>query len=271
MRHRAFVAVAVLLLAGLQLVGAIDPKNAAFVPLRHAHAHNDYEHPRPLHDALDHGFCSIEADVFLTDKQLLVGHTRAALRPERTLQALYLTPLRERIRANHGRVYPNGPTVFLLIDVKSAAKPTYAALRRVLANYADILSVSRNGRLEPGAVTAVVSGNCDRQAILADKVAYAGIDGRLSDLDSEVPASQMPWISANWGLVFRWTGKGPIPPDEQARLDQFVRKAHQHGRLLRFWATPEDEVVWQELRRAGVDLLNTDQLARLQQFLLKAS
>ena len=31
--------------------------------LIHAHAHNDYEHARPLLDALDHGFCGVEADV----------------------------------------------------------------------------------------------------------------------------------------------------------------------------------------------------------------
>src|SRR5262245_24855387 len=78
------------------------------VPLRHTHAHNDYEHKRPLFDALDQGFCSVEADVFLTDGRLLVGHERKDLRPERTLESLYLDPLRERARANGGRVYPGG-------------------------------------------------------------------------------------------------------------------------------------------------------------------
>ena len=36
-------------------------------PLAQAHAHNDYEHTRPLHDALDHSFTSVEADVWLVD------------------------------------------------------------------------------------------------------------------------------------------------------------------------------------------------------------
>ena len=36
------------------------------VPLIHAHAHNDYQHKRPLLDALDHDFCSVEADVYRT-------------------------------------------------------------------------------------------------------------------------------------------------------------------------------------------------------------
>src|SRR5205807_5564118 len=94
-------------------------------PLIHTHAHNDYEHKRPLFDALDNGFCSVEADVFLVDGELLVAHTRKEVKPERTLEKLYLDPLRKRIKANGGKVYPGGPTIFLLIDVKTEAKPTY--------------------------------------------------------------------------------------------------------------------------------------------------
>jgi len=65
-------------------------------PLVNAHAHNDYEHARPLLDALDRGFCSVEADVWLVDGQLLVAHDRGKAKPGRTLQALYLDPLRAR-------------------------------------------------------------------------------------------------------------------------------------------------------------------------------
>jgi hypothetical protein len=36
---------------------------------------------------------------------------------------------------------------------------------------------------------------------------------------------------------------------------------------VRFWATPEKVAVWEELRAAGVDLINTDQLADLRRFL----
>ncbi|HEY3560402.1 MAG TPA: glycerophosphodiester phosphodiesterase family protein, partial [Kribbella sp.] len=35
-----------------------------------AHAHNDYDHRRPLQDALDRGFNSVEADVWLVDGEL---------------------------------------------------------------------------------------------------------------------------------------------------------------------------------------------------------
>jgi hypothetical protein len=258
------------LLAFLPLPARGDEKPAPrrVVPLRQAHAHNDYEHKRPLLDALEQGFCSVEADIFLEKGQLLVGHNRRDLRPGRTLEKLYLEPLRQRARANRGRVYPGGPTVYLLIDVKTGAKPTYAVLARVLANYSDILSVARQGKFEVRAVTVVVSGNCDRKGIAAQEVRYAGIDGRPADLDSADPAHLMPWVSARWGALFAWKGDGPIPEKERARLREFVRKAHKRGRLVRFWATPESPAVWKELLAAKVDLINTDKLAELKRFLL---
>ena len=39
----------------------------ALLPAGCGHAHNDYEHPQPLTDALSRGVCSIEVDVFLVD------------------------------------------------------------------------------------------------------------------------------------------------------------------------------------------------------------
>jgi glycerophosphoryl diester phosphodiesterase len=250
-------------------VYAAEKPPAAVTPLRHAHAHNDYEHKRPLFEALEHGFCSVEADVFLKDGQLLVGHTRLDLKPDRTLQKLYLDPLLMRVRANGGRVYPGGPPVYLLIDVKTEATPTYAALDRILADYDEMLSRVRDDKFEPRAITVVVSGNCAREAITAQKSRYAGIDGRPPDLDAEVPAQLIPWVSASWGSLFHWRGEGPMPADERARLDAFVRKAHRHGRLVRFWATPENPAFWKTLRQAGVDLLNTDKLDEMQRFLLE--
>jgi hypothetical protein len=248
--------------------GLAGTEMAPAVPLQNAHAHNDYVHPRPLFDALDHGFCSVEADVFLTRGQLLVGHTAFDLKPERTLERLYLDPLRERIKANGGRVYANGPAIFLLVDVKTEANATYAALHQVLARYADILSVTRAGKFEPRAVTVVVSGNRAGEMMAAQEVRYAGLDGRMEDLNSKAPAHEMPWLSDRWSKLFRWQGEGPMPAQERRQLEELVRTAHEGGRLVRFWGTPEKVTVWKELRAAGVDLINTDKLAELQRFLL---
>src|SRR5438093_2886104 len=148
---------ALLLAATCASLGA-QPK-----PLPHAHAHNDYEHARPLFDALDHGFCSIEPDIYLVDGQLLVAHDRRDVKPERTLQALYLDPLLERVRQNGGRVYRDGPSITLLIDVKSDAEKTYSLLRDVLLEYAPMLSKFYPDKTETNAVTVIISGNRARR------------------------------------------------------------------------------------------------------------
>ena len=54
-------------------------------PIRQGHAHNDYEQEKPLFDALDNGFCSIEVDIFLVEGKFLVGHDKKDLRPEKTI------------------------------------------------------------------------------------------------------------------------------------------------------------------------------------------
>src|SRR4051812_48114397 len=103
--HRRFVFHIVLLIFFCVRGAAAQTTRTAVIPLIHAHAHNDYEHPRPLLDALDCGFCSVEADVFLVGDKLFVGHSWYELRPERTLVSLYLDPLKKRIAENGGRVF----------------------------------------------------------------------------------------------------------------------------------------------------------------------
>lgn len=246
------------------------PEGKAPKPLRHAHAHNDYEHKRPLLDALECGFCSVEADIWLVDDKLLVAHDRNQVKPERTLQSLYLEPLRERARRNGGRVHPNGPEFILLVDVKSDAGRTYSALRTVLKDYADVLTVFRAGDTATNAVTVIISGNRDRSAMENETVRYAAFDGRLEDLDSNASNHFIPLVSESWTKVFKWRGVGPIPKDEQQVLRQTVRQAHAQGRKIRFWATPDQSGIWKELLDAGVDLVNADDLAGLQKFLLSA-
>jgi glycerophosphoryl diester phosphodiesterase len=253
-------------------------------PLPSAHAHNDYEHDRPLFDALDNGFCSVEADIWLVDGELLVAHDREDVRPERTLAALYLNPLRARIERNGGSVYRDGPAFTLLIDLKSEPVSTYAVLREGLASYGDIFTSVRDGKVHTGAVTAVLSGERNKafyemiaglsaveglSAVKdsAAKTRHAGIDGRLSDLESDVPAHLMPLISDRWTSHFRYNGGGEMPAKERAELVRIVRKAHEHGRRVRFWATPHNEELWQELYDAGVDHINADDLQRLRTFL----
>ena len=240
-------------------------------PLVRAHAHNDYRHARPLLDALSHGFASVEADIHLVDGELLVAHDAHEVKPDQTLRKLYLEPLRDRAQRYGGSVFPQSTPparpFILLIDLKTEAEPTYRTLHQQLAEFADMLTVIRDGKVRLGAVCVVISGNRPHAMMRDQSVRYAGVDGRLGDLDRDEPAHLMPMISDRWTSHFKWRGTGPMPDAERDKLGQIVRRAHAKGRWVRFWATPESPAVWQELHGAGVDLINTDQLARLEEFL----
>lgn len=236
-------------------------------PLENAHAHNDYWHTRPLWDALDHGFTSVEADIFLVAGKLLVGHDRSELRSGKTLEALYLEPLARRVRQNGGRVHKDTRRFFLLIDIKSDAETTYALLQKLLSQYADMLTTIEGDNVQLGAVTVVLTGNRPRLDQIDATTRYCGLDGRLSDLHNDLPSHLMPMISDHWPSHFTWMGNAPMPAPERAKLRKIVDTAHQAGRVVRFWATPENETVWRELRAAGVDLIGTDQLGKLAAFL----
>jgi glycerophosphoryl diester phosphodiesterase len=222
-----------------------------------------------LLDALDHGFTSVEADIFLVDGKLVVAHTKREIDPAQTLDKLYLEPLHERIQANGGSVYGDGKPFHLLIDLKSAGEPTYAALHQLLSTYAAMLSSTKDGNLKPGAVTISISGDRPIATIKGQSQRFAGIDGRISDLDSDEPADVMPLISDNWFSHFRWLGSGEFKEADRQKLRDYVLRAHAKGRKVRFWAAPDTPAAWRELQAAGVDLINTDNLAGLESFLRK--
>ena len=250
--------------------GAAHGAPQAVTPLPNAHAHNDYLHDRPLLDALDRGFTSVEADVFLVNGTLLVGHERESLKPERTLEELYLTPLAERIRQNGGHVHPKVDRFFLLIDIKDDPRKTYGELKKLLAKCAQMLTSVEGGKVRPGPVTIVLTGNRPKISRDDPHLRYCALDGRLPDLDTKSPAHLVSMISDDWTKQFHWDGSGSIPADDRAKLRETCKKAHASGRVVRFWKTPENENIWRELRGAGVDLINTDQLDRLAAFLRAA-
>ena len=147
--------VALTSLTGLAVPPAANPANAPSSvalgqPLAAAHAHNDYEHDRPLLDALEHGFTSVEADVWLVDGELLVAHDLEDAKPGVTLKSLYLDPLDELVR-NHGHsVYPHWDgSLQLLIDIKSEGEATYAAIEQELSEHRDIMSRSATAPPRP--------------------------------------------------------------------------------------------------------------------------
>jgi hypothetical protein len=237
-----------------------------FRPLTNTHSHNDYEQKRPLAEALEQGFCSVEADINLVNGKLLVAHSLAATRPELTLESMYLDPLRKRIK-EQGAIYPGRPYFILLIDVKTAAEPTYAALEKVLENYRDVLSQFTESGCQTNHITVIVSGNRAIPVMAAEKSRLAAVDGRLDELASHPPVTLIPQVSEDWASFFHWRGTGPMPEDQRAKLRGIVQRLHSEGRTLRFWDTSDRPELWRELVDAKVDIIGADHLKRLHDFL----
>lgn len=241
---------------------------ALAAPLPRAHSHNDYEHKRPLLDALDQGFASVEADIYLVEGKLLVAHDRKDLKPERTLQALYLDPLKARVAANGGQVHAGGNGFTLLIDVKDNAAATYAVLREVLAGHSPMLTRFTPTNTTPGAITVILSGNRPTEQVAAEPVRWCGIDGRFAELTTNPSPHLVPLVSDSWKTHFDWAKDGKLSDADRTKLRALVAQAHREGRKIRFWGAQDQPFMWREQFDAGVDFINTDKLAELRAFLL---
>ena len=245
-------------------------------PILSGHSHNDYLHQTPLWDALSLGFISIEVDIHLVEGALLVGHDEEDLDTTKTLQSLYLDPLRDHVRAHSGWVYPSEHSLDLLIDIKSDARSTYEALRGVLAQYSEMLTTYSETQVQTGAISVIVSGNRPRRLMMAEAVRITSYDGRIEDLAARVPANFISMISDNWEDHFSWRGLGSLSDRDSRRLAQRLETAHRSGYRLRFWNIPAPdhrpiEEVWSQLLDAGVDLLSVDDVNAYRDFLVKTT
>ena len=131
----------------------------------HAHSHNDYEHSRPLLDALDLRFDSVEADLYWTGSDLGVSHSGPPFKG--TLRELYLDPLAARVAANGGSVAGDGLPFFLWLDFKESRLELQNELARQLSGY-PMLTRFDDDRETPGAVTVVLTGDASaKKAMVA--------------------------------------------------------------------------------------------------------
>lgn len=231
-------------------------------PLPQAHSHNDYSRSRPLWDALDSGFCSVEADVFPVEGALQVAHDRKDLRPERHLVGMYFQPLWDRYR-RYGGIYPSGQSFHLLVDFKADADVSAELLARDLARFTPMLTRFENGRIRNGAVTVLVSGARPTAWARRRPRRLFALDGRPEDLGKDEPVSLFPLVSQSWMALFKWFGVGPMSRADREKLAGLVDQTHREGRRLRFWAAPDNPAGWGVQWAAGIDHINTDKISEL--------
>ncbi|GAB3563331.1 alkaline phosphatase [Spirosoma luteolum] len=228
-----------------------------------AHSHNDYEQTIPFWQAYEQEFGSIEADIFARDGQLLVAHSPADIRPERTLQSLYIKPIVEQVRANKGRPYADVPYgLQWLIDLKTPAAQSLPLLVAALSAYPDVFGTG-------GPVRVVVSGNTPAPDQFASYPAWLLFDGRPEQTYTPEQLTHVGLISQDFTRYTRWNGKGRLVRKELATIQEVVDRIHGQGKKVRFWATPDQVNAWKTLMNLGVDYLNTDRIAELGTFLHK--
>ncbi len=234
-----------------------------------AHAHNDYEHERPLFDALKNGFTSIEADIYLINGLLIVAHDYPEIVDKtKTLANLYLDPLLKISAENGGRIYKNYlEPVYLLIDIKSDATETWLKLKEELRAYEGLISTAKDEK----AVKIIISGNRPINQMKQEINPPAFIDGRPADLGNGISKHLMPWISENYFKIIGSFNMEAPTQEQKERIKLLAEKTHAEGKLLRFWASPDKKEIWEALLACGVDFINTDDLGGLNMYLLEVS
>jgi len=229
------------------------------------HAHNDYEHARPLQDALDHQFYSVEADVWFDSGALTVSHL--GFGSKGSLRALYLDPLQAAVDANGGSVHGDGVPFTLWVDLKENKEGFTAALNTLFNMYPMLTSVE-GGTIHPGAVTIALTGDRTAKEAFVTEFTTRRALRDSNDYTPEDPAADSAWrfYALDWRKYLGWNGEGALPPDDETRLRCIVQNAHADGRQLRFYSAPDRQEVWEAGLAHGVDFIHTDKLAELDAF-----
>ncbi len=227
------------------------------------HAHNDYEHSRPLLDALAEGFQSVEADVWLDGSDIGVSHTGAPFKG--SLIALYLQPLEDRINANNGSVYGDGKPFFLWLDLKQGSAQLQDAIASQLAARSWLTRFDDSGVVTQGAVTVLLTGDANAKTALANRGAPRPYARDSNDYSTQDPQIDGRWrtYAVNYFAWLTWDGTGEIPKDQLRQLHNLVNGAHNTGRTIRIYSGPEKAEYWRQAKAAGVDFISVDDLAGL--------
>lgn len=229
-----------------------------------AHSHNDYENDPPFWLACSNHFGSIEADIWAIDGELFVAHYRNEIKPERTLDSLYIVPIANLFLMNGGKVWKDYPGTFqLLVDIKTPVEPTLSLLVQKLERYPDIFNPKKN----KNAVRIVISGNRPEPSGFRNYPGFIYFDGLTDQKYDKKQLKRVPLFSANFRSYSSWNGTGDIIEAEKIRIQHLVDSVHSIRRKIRFWNSPDDANAWNTFMEMGIDYINTDHIVRLAGFL----
>lgn len=223
-----------------------------------AHSHNDYEQDCPLTKAMSLGFRSIEVDIFPYKETIVVSHEDDLLDIKPTIQSLYLDPLQDILRDSDRQIN-------LLIDLKVYSDDFLNKLHTVLQRYDNILM--RRSDTENKNLKVILSGKLPRREIVQNENwTYFFVDGRLTDLGKDISSQEMPLISANFGNIFDFKPSQILSRDEIEQLENIIQRTHDEGKIIRFWNTSDNDIMWAQLTEVGVDVIGVDDLDGFSEF-----
>ena len=250
------------LLDSLMFNGA---KTANAVAMK-GHSHNDYAQDIPFFRAYYAGMESIEADVYLRDGILYVAHDKAEIRKDRTLNGLYLDPIRKLTKENGGQIFKDkSKRLQLMIDIKEKHQPVLAALIKLLAQDAAVFDPAVN----PAAVRIVISGDRPVPADFKNYPNWIAFDGSVDGQYTADQWKRIGMLSADLKDYTNWNGKGTPVPADKAKIMAATAIAAQHQVPFRFWGNHDSPNTWSELHKMGVYWINTDQPDVLAKFMAR--
>lgn len=270
------------------------------VPLSRCHSHNDYWREAPLKSALLAGCIGVEADIWLSDRELLVGHNPFTLDRKQTLRTLYLSPLLDILHQRNTRsrllnlpdsfhsqypmagVFASDPTqtLVLLLDFKTNGEKLWARVMEQLQplREAGYLSYFDGTKMHERPITVVASGNAPVHQIIKnetyrdifydaplDRLAAPQTVDEILTPRAEFGFSNSYYASVDFGQSIGRLHRNRFSPGQLELIRAQIKEAHRRGLKVRYWGTPTwprglRNHVWHVLVREGVDLINVDDL-----------
>ncbi len=231
--------------------------------VENVHSHNDYLQNVPFYTAYSARCASIEADIFLIDGELYVAHEEKEINKARKLRNLYLEPIKEQMEINGGSGYPDGKSFQILIDLKTHYKETLKVLEQQLLEYRDCFDTKKN----PLAVRAIISGSSPSPEEFSNYADFICFDGRPQLTYTPEQSRRVPLVSLSFQTLTPWNGLGRMIEADYDKVKAVVDEVHAQGKVVRFWGCPDTKTAWNTFMKLGVDYLNTDQPALLDDFL----
>ena len=253
----------------------------------------------PLYDALNIGCISVEADIWLQNGELLIGHEKGSTDPARTLKSLYLDPLVSILSDRNPDLDLNDGTdhsgslkgvfsaddsvsLVLLVDIKTESGDTLAVLMDQLSPLADqrFLTHFDGSQIIQGPLTIVGTGNTNFDTIYNEKDRNILFDAPLdNDWSEDSPASKAYnkdnsyYASVSFDKsIGKPSFSGDLSDEQIGKVKNQIQGAHKRGLKVRYYDTPNgfgEESTQERLWQEGVDVLNRDDLEAAKEFLEK--